>query len=224
MAMNLERALAGSDAVIARSLAECHRLANSDKQGYATYYQLIESESRLPDGDGWDALRRVVDEALFPGYKEKIRFGALSLNGVGLQRYGDCSLMLRPELIDFRSTVFTENSVLHMKRHAVPITAIPNRVVGHRAPWVDRARLALAKLSDKLDKATPGNHFPGLLLEQGAGPEDDAFVEVHIWGPVSIRTVKRVTFTGARKLMSKVIAKALREKLAAHGAELRGWA
>jgi hypothetical protein len=70
-----------SRAIIARSLSEFLRLAMSDHEVYATYYQLVEAEVRIPGGGKWDGLRRLADDTLFPGYKDQIRFGALTLRG-----------------------------------------------------------------------------------------------------------------------------------------------
>jgi len=64
----------GSKAVIARPLGEVERLARKDHEVYSTYYKQIEAELRLPDSLPWDPMRRIAEEALFPGYKEDIRF------------------------------------------------------------------------------------------------------------------------------------------------------
>lgn len=66
---DFETAVSATKAVIARSDGDVLRLANSDKQLYSTYYQLIEGGVRLPDGGEWDVLRELADTVLFPGYK-----------------------------------------------------------------------------------------------------------------------------------------------------------
>src|SRR4051812_800804 len=86
-----ETAVASSRVVITRRVEELERLSSSDKELYSTFYKLIRAELRLPAGNQWDRLRRIADEGLFPGYKEEIRFGALSLDGRGLPAYGDAS-------------------------------------------------------------------------------------------------------------------------------------
>ena len=106
-----------SHAVIARPAHEILRLATSQNEIYGTFYNLIGAGLRLPEGGKWDILRGVVDSALFPNYKEDIRFAALSLNGVGLSNYGEYSIMLRTDLIAHRASVFEENSILFMKHH-----------------------------------------------------------------------------------------------------------
>jgi len=205
-----ESAADGAHAVLSRSLPEVERLANSDRQLYATYYQLLDAEVKLPDGDVWNRLRRVADEALFPGYKERIRFAALSLDGAGLSGYGECSLVLREEMIAHRASVLEENSALLMQKWAYNIP------LGLRAVWRDRARLCATKLASQLRPETTEADFPSILLRSGLRMEDDDFVEVHIWGPMSSWTFARVLLSyplGARRT-AKSRVKALRAKLA----------
>jgi len=93
---NFEAALSNSQAVIARPVSEVLRLSTSDNELYATYYQLLNFPLRLPTGETWDVLRASADSALFPNYKEEIRFGALSLDGLGISNYGECFIILEP--------------------------------------------------------------------------------------------------------------------------------
>jgi hypothetical protein len=76
---SFEAEVLGARAVIARPLGELQRLSTSDNEIYATFYGLLSAGVRIPTGEKWDTLRRVADEALFPNYKEQIRFAALSL-------------------------------------------------------------------------------------------------------------------------------------------------
>ena len=103
---NFEAALSNSQAVIARPVSEVLRLSTSDNELYATYYQLLNSPIRLPTGEKWDVLRASADSALFPNYKEEIRFGALSLDGFGISNYGECFIILRTDMIAHRASVF----------------------------------------------------------------------------------------------------------------------
>jgi len=171
---------------------------------------------KLPDGAPWDPLRRLADEALFSGYKEKIRFAALSLDGLGLPHYGECTLVLREELIAHRASLLEDNSALLMKRLAY------NLPEGWRAAWPDRAVLCVAKLTERLQPGTQEAEFAALLLRPGARPEDDEFVEVHIWGPMSSWTFARVVLShpATGRKLSKVRVKALRARLASAGITL----
>lgn len=212
-------ALAGSKAVIARPRGELERLASNDNQIYATYYQLIDAEARVPDDDKWDALRRGTDEALFPGQKEKIRFAALTLEPVGVINYGACQMTLRTPMIEHRASVFEENTAVFMENHKVLVKDAPASAVGFRASWDDRAKVCVAKLADEITPTTtPGMHS-GILVHQGATSAEDRFVEVHVWGPMTIRSFEHVVFLRSkdRKKLHKSDEKVLHAQLAKLG-------
>ncbi len=208
-----------SEAVIARSLHETQRLANQDNEVYATYHQLTEIEFRIPDGDSWDVLRKVTDSALFGNYMKHIRFAALSLDGLGLMSYGEYAWVLRENMIAHRASVFEENSVMFMDRMDIRVADVDQLPKGHRATWQDRSKLCVAKLAAMIDSDTPAEAFPKLLLRQGSNSEeDDEFVEVHIGGPITVRTIERIIpRRGPRR---KIFDKALREKLERYGVKI----
>jgi hypothetical protein len=212
LGLDFQAAVARSQAVIARPLAEVQRLAASDKQGYATYYQMIEAELRLPDDSSWDWLRRIADEALFPGYKENIRFSALSLDGRGLSRYGECFVVLKDSMIARRTSVFEENSAVFVERQVV--AELPGAVRGRRAAWGDRSKLAVAKVADRIDRDTTPEEFPRLLLHEGSTPRDDDFLEAHTWGPLTVRSFERVV---THRRVDSAIGSALKESLQTFG-------
>ena len=81
-----EDEVSNARAIVARPGGELQRLSTSDNEVYATFYQWLDAGVRLPSGEKWGALRRVTDEALFPGYRDHIRFAALSLDGAGLTK------------------------------------------------------------------------------------------------------------------------------------------
>ena len=213
---DFENAIAHSKAVIARSEGEVLRLATSARQLYSTYYQLIEAGVRLPEGDQWDVLRELADTLLFPGYKKEMRFAALSLDGVGLSNYGSCSIVFRDNMISHRASVFEENSAIFMERRKIKFSRKPNLPKGFRATWDDRAKLSVAKLSQKIDSATRSDKYSGLLLRQGVTSEDDEFVEVHIWGPMTVLTMERVIVTAPQSSKRATITRAIKATLAKH--------
>jgi len=204
---SFETAAAGSKAVINRRLEEIERLSSSDQELYSTYYKLLDAQARLPHGNQWDRLRGLADEALFNGYRGEIRFAALSLDGTGLPAYGECTFVLRDDMISHRASVFEENSALFMERHNYK--APP----GHRAPWAERSRLSVAKIAGDLAPTTSPTDFPGLLLLPGGKPEEDRFVEVHIWGPISRRGCERVVLATGARPPQKSRLKALKKRL-----------
>jgi hypothetical protein len=215
---DFEKVIANSRAVISRPHEELLRLVTSDHELYTTYYKLIEAEVRLPTGEKWDVLRAVADSTLFPNYKEQIRFAALTLDGKGLFNYGDCSIVLRPDYIAHRTSVFEENSVLFMKHHKIPMWKPDKLPLGYRATWEERGNLCVAKLYKSIDANTRPDEYSTLLLEQGGTSEDDQFVEAHIYGPITIRTVERVILDPRLKRRQRAtIIKALKEKLSKYG-------
>jgi hypothetical protein len=202
-----------SDAVIARSLNEAQRLATSDNEIYATYYQLIGGGVRSHTGDKWSILRALADDALFPGYKENIRFACLTLSGAGLSNYGECSLVMREDMIAHRSSAVEENSTMFMLRHKIKVSESYNLPRGYRAPWEERHKLCVAKLHRMIKADTPPDKYSEILLAQGTTTAEDNFVEIHIWGALTVRAVKQVTITERPKYGQRAIINALKERL-----------
>jgi hypothetical protein len=205
--------LSDSKAVINRSLAEITRLANSNKELYATFYLLIESGIRLPSGDKWDILRAIADDALFSGYKKDIRFAALSIDGLGLFNYGECALVLKNKMIAHRASVLEENSVIFMETHKILMSQAHKLPKGYRATWDERGKLCATKAASDISANTQSKHFAGILLRQGKTTAEDKFVEAHIWGPISSRTFDLVIVNRPKSRADRVILKALQEKL-----------
>ncbi len=209
-----EAAVGGSRAVIARSIAEAQRLATSDNELYATYYQLIDAGVRIAPGNSWDVLRVLTDDALFPGYKQNIRFAALTLDGLGLSNYGACSMVLRTDRIAHRATVFEENTVTWMTKHQIRVSSSDRLPQGYRATWEERGKLAVAKLAGEIDPGLQAESFPGLLLDQGSSTREDRFIEVHIWGPLTVRSLECVVAARPADKPGRAILTALEERLA----------
>ena len=140
----LEEAAKTTKAVVARPPTEVARLSYSDREIYATYYQLAEAGVRVPKGDKWDVLRQATDAALFSGFQEEIRFGVVSLDGLGALNYGRCFLVLREDMIAHRATVFESNVVLWLKQHAKSLDDLTDLPPGYRATWEQRSEIAVA--------------------------------------------------------------------------------
>jgi hypothetical protein len=184
--------LKDSRAVIARPYSDIDRLAAGDNSVQATFYDLIDAGMRLPDGSLWEQLRRPADEVLFPNYREKIRFGALSGDGIGVINYGHFWIMMRTSFIEHRTTLFDQNSVAFVSQRRLGVAARSLR--GHRATWENRSKLVVAQLGEHIASSTGLDQFPGILLKQGSTTADDRFIEVQIWGPITVRTIETVKF------------------------------
>ena len=182
-----EQAVAAhSRAVAARHVEEAGRLASSDNKIYPSFYEEVEAGIRTPNGGPWDRDREPIDSMLFNYYKKAIRFAALSLDERGVEDYGECFMLLREDMIAHRATVFEANSVKFVKAKVIAMGSmqIPP---GYRAVWQERGYLAVAKLARHLAANTPADAFPRLLLT-GRDTGLDDFIEVHIYGPMTIRS------------------------------------
>ncbi len=217
---DLEDQAGRSKAVIARGLDETLRLAAEEHNIYGTYHQLTDGGFRIPEGSRWDYLRAVADDALFGSYKKEIRFAALSLDGLGITHYGDCFWVLRDEMIAHRASVFEENSIAFLSRQGIQISHSMKLPAGYRATWEERAKLCVAKLASRIDDQTSANDVRELLLHQGPTPAEDDFVEVHVGGPVTVRTLERVILKPGTR--HSTTGKAIRAKLKKFGVKVEG--
>ena len=207
-------------AVIARPMPLTLDLAWADTHMYSTFYQNVEAERQMPQGSKWDVLRRLADGAMFTYYEKYIRFAALSLDGMGLHNYGECSIILKEEFTEERTSVFEENTVMFMKHHDIKIWDAPDLPPGYRAPWEQRHILCTAKLACRINEKTQESHFPQLLLSPGETTETDEFVEVHIFGPITIRAVAKVIVKRYKRRPLKRDLKILEDKLKAYNIPL----
>ena len=188
-------ALGYSVAVICGSPSKVNELVSSANALYNNFYQLVGAGARRLEGVKMDLLRGIADSIMFPHYKEHIRFAALSLDGVGVTAYGDCSMVLKDIAISERATVFEENSVLFCEKRG--LGAANPLPPGYRATWEDRAMLATAKLEPRIGPATNAAEFPAILI----GKTGQDFVEVHIFGTLDRGSIERIV---ARKPKTEV--------------------
>lgn len=218
-----ERALAGSSAVIMRSLGEIERLTGSEHELYSTYYKLLDAGQRSLDR-GWGMRRVLAEEVLFHGYKQEIRFAMLTLDGRGSSKYGEYGIVLASAMIAARATVFEENGVVFMMKLDPTFMQMTRGDIpqGHRATWNDRAMLCVAKLAPWLTADTDPAAFASLLLRPGASLEgDDDFVEVHVYGPLSVRSIAKIVQLGPDRSDAEGIKRrAWQEKLSSSGVPL----
>jgi hypothetical protein len=108
-----------------------------------------------------------------------------------------------------------------MKHHRIELWEAHNLPKGHRATWENRGKLCVAKLAGKIEASKQASAFSGLLLQQGATSEEDEFVEVHIWGPMTVRTIGEVAFKPRAKRAQRAIIKALGERLVKFGVRIK---
>jgi hypothetical protein len=205
------QAVLQSKAVIACNFNKLYRFINSDNELYNTFYQQVDSESRLPEDNHWDHGRPSIDATLFPHYEKNIVFAALSLDNHGLEYYGEYTVVLREETIESRATVFDENSINFCQKHRIVAgSRIPP---GYRASWSERDKLAMAKLHGKIDNNTRPDDYPGILMTPKGNSPDDDFIEVHIYGAIHRRAIECVAGTEPKNQYDRVNWKSIKKKL-----------
>lgn len=213
-----EEATRASRAVFNRYPDELYTLAKDEKNFHATFYH--RRPVKLPDGDDWDLKRRVADDMFFTNYAEDVGFAALTLDSTGVLNYGNCSIILKDSMISHRASVFVENTVSHIVNER--IVAGDPLAKGLRAIWDERARLCVVKLGGKITSATLPAGYAGLVIHQGASGAEDDFIEVHIFGEITVKTFEEVTLPEMGRLSRRERdkLKGIREKLLKHGVKV----
>ena len=209
-----------SVAVIAIPHGSLLELSKSDLHLFSNHYKKIAAGLQIPSGSGWDPLRSVVEEKLFPAYKQDIHFAALSLDQVGLRNYGNCSVVLKTDLIAHRASLFEDNNVVLLAK-TLKLHLNDELPLGFRSTWEDRHCLCIAKLCDDLKPHTIMAEFPSLLLNQAASTDDDRFIEVHVFGPMSLRTVDQVTVIDSARRVPKAVLAEIQRMLDSSGVPVR---
>ena len=203
-------AVRSAKAVISLPLSRVHALVSSDNSLFGTFYKCVDADARLPETNEWDTVRQSVDALVFPYYFKEIRFGALSLDGLGVAKYGGLSMTLRDTMIRKRTSVFEENTIEFVNKRVPRGDPIP---VGYRATWDSRDQLAAAKVAPQMASFTKKEEFPNLLIN------GDDFMEVHIFGPIHRRAIEKLTGKYPNNKSDRVLLKSVERKLKEVGAE-----
>lgn len=220
-----EAEVAQAKAVMVLSLNKLMPLARGNLTIYPAYADLANLRFSRCHNDverpNWD-VRRVQAEAELLGGMEfigRLHYAALSTNGSGLTSYseGDAPVTatLREKMIASRASVFEMNSGLYLERGRSKFPA------GWRATWEERGKLGIAKLAKRITKDTQSAKFARILLSRGATSLNDKFIEVHIFGTMTVSTFEKIVVTAtppsptsgrrARPNRGKTIPKVLRD-------------
>ncbi len=157
---------------------------------YTNYESLVGAGVRTPASFQDDSHRQTVSAKLFGSYAPEIRYGVLSLNGVGLKSYGRVFLRLRNVAIEKRVSFLAQNSYDFVKNTLTNGT-LP---CGFRCAWNNRAQLAAAKVQPKLESAGNVSRWAEQLLTTTENREEDDFIEAHIYGGFNADAVESVEF------------------------------
>ncbi|MDP1773521.1 MAG: hypothetical protein Q8L15_14695 [Methylobacter sp.] len=198
-----------SQTVLVRPLAEVLNFFDRSNNFHQTFHQRLRAGAVGFDGGEYDKNRPAVDGKLFPNYHEMITFAALNLKETGATgSYGKCHMVLKPSMTDYRATVFKGNSYEILKYlgegEAKPVP------LGLRTTWKRRGKLAVLKFAPKFTVATTKAEYPAILNDG-----DNDFIEVHVYGSISHRTIKKVSVVqSSLDDIEKLIAEALKMKIA----------
>jgi len=150
-----------------------------------SYYKEVESKMRNPEDNEYDGMRSSVDETLFPYYKDEIIFGALTLNDIGVNSFGACSIILKEKMINKRTSLFEMNSLHFFKINR--LVAGQSIMPGYRSSWNNREKLAMTKLRTKISSSTDESLHPQILLDQeGSSDKNADYIEAHIYGEIHL--------------------------------------
>lgn len=207
-----------SQTVLVRPLAEVANLFDRLNNFHQTFHQRLRTGAVGFDGGKYDENRPAVDGKLFPRYHEEITFAALSIKETGVSGpYGKCHMVLKTHLTQHRASVFKGNSYEVLESLGVKLTEpVPK---GLRTTWERRGKMAVSKFSGKFTATTTDAEFPTILND---GNND--FIEVHIFGSISHRTIEKVGINkAALEDGEKYIAEALKGKIAKWTSTVSNW-
>jgi len=201
-----------SVAVINFQLLRLHREIASETEVFETFYDL--DKLRLREFSSvkynWNKLRTQAEIELLGTHihLDKLHYACLSIGGASLSNYGDCMIELAEPMIAHRASCFEGNSAL--------VYAIMHSFADVlKSEWTDRAKLCEAVCGDRLGQSTKESEFPGILVFNGNTSEDDRFIEVHIFGPMTANTFRYVKIDATKHATTKhdVYREAIQEKL-----------
>jgi hypothetical protein len=166
--------------VLGSTLNKLKPIILRDRDIFATFHELAELRflrESAAGGPDWNVVRPNAETAMLgsPKLINQLHYAALSLDGRSLPHYGECTILLREEMIAHRSSLFQENSAVYYHNHGYKFP------LGWRCTWTERGKLCVVKVVGRIDAATKPSEFPELLLNPGSSGIDDEFVEVQIF-------------------------------------------
>jgi hypothetical protein len=213
------QAVAESKVVVSRSQGDLDNMLKSDGMLMQAFHPAVRASLRMPQNNEFDPARELNDSRINPYFYDKLHFGALSLDGVGVPHYGPFAITFRNAMVANRTTVFEENPVKF--NEAYPPGRKRPVPYGYRAIWTERNKLAMAKLQPKIDPATQDAAFPDILLEKTDNSDGYTdFIEVHIYGDVHPLAFERVLAQVPEDAVDRLIWNRMKDKLATFGIDV----
>jgi len=211
-AAHFELACRRSVAVFKVTLQRLLRETATGTAIYETYYDLerLRLSTSPPGKYNWDKLRQHAEIEILGSsdHRDQLHYACLSIGGHGLAYYGECTVELRDGMIGHRASCFEGNSAVLYSRDPGFNNCI-------RSSWAEKEKLCVAALGHRLDIATEISEFQSILVENGLSGDDDRFIEVHVFGPMTCKTFSRVdieegNLTSEEQLLRKAILQKLK--------------
>lgn len=144
-----------------------------------------------PGAPNWVVVRAITEIALFQTdkYPGNYHYAALSLDQKGLPHYGPVEIVLRTSMIAHRASLFRENSGWYVELYG------PKLPADSQCRWEDRGQLCVVKHASALGQPGAGQPWESLVLKSDGDPSGrtDVFVEVQIFGELTLHACERVT-------------------------------
>ncbi len=209
---SFESVCESSIAVFACPILKLHRAIASSTDIFETYYDLerlkLRADTPADVSFDWARLRPQAEIELLGNHHniDKLHYACLSLNGDGLESYGDCIVQLATEMIAHRASCFEGNTAVLFKN-------CRNFSGFVRSGWSERHKLSVAVFEESVNPGCKADDFSRILVHIKGDPVLDRFVEVHIFGPMTARSfgTVRVNVSKHRK-RERLLLKAIREK------------
>lgn len=178
---------------------------------YKSYHRAVELGIRGIANQDDDRKRSVIDGFLNGTYGKDIVYAALTLNSKGLVSYGTSSVILNDLAIRSRSSTLEENSYDFVETHNINLATL-EIPVGYRSSWLNKQKLAVAKLYKELTKGSSKTDFENLVLFSEGDRTSDKFIEVHIYKELTNLAADFIFTPTPKNGLDKVYIRAIEEK------------
>ena len=216
-AQGFENACRKTQAVFACPISKLHRQIASGTEIFENFNdtERLKLRGAATGKRDWATLRVQAEEEILGSHKYAgtLHYASLSIDGRALN-YGDLVATLKEEMIAHRASCIEGNT-------AELFAKTRNFSSLLRCDWDNRHKICLAVFEKDLTPGTQAAQFPSLIVVNGATTADDRFIEVHIFGAMTARTLQSVHIRPkAHNERERVYLDAIREELAKVGVSL----
>jgi len=154
------------------------------------------------------SVQAIAEHVLFPGYGREIAYATLSPTGDGIWRFGPVAVQLNERFITHRSSIL-DSAAPHLVNKMALADVWSAQASVFTSTFEDRDKLAVIKVGDRISSAKTADELSLLLLRQGDRPLRDDFMEVAIYGPITLEAVQAI------RIRSPGVPEGMRELLRA---------